>query len=380
MCIIVDMAGTSTRQYNLRSGKQETLQFPVQLQLEDSKFLAQLLKQQNGQVSDSESSISESDCEALIASDQDSYVGSVKTSSPKEKVVTSAESSIVNQEAINIKILSQLEKLGKRLDSIETNVNKSSGTKVHSKKAKRKVDSSATMSPSSQVPQIPDLNALRQDMSVQALVEQRLRQLADTEQKGTKIKSLRGGSVEVLVPNRVKWPHEFVLSGSSKERVSYDQLSITQWVAGFYRIMKEEKNSKFKEHMLDYMISLFEDANDFSWDAAKASHAVLLCRMEQGEISDYGQTDKIDRIRRANAQRHNVQTNASQSSKKVGPKHAKSMTCNYFNAGSCSHTRTHETRGVVYKHVCSACFANGKSFAHPEIECRSKSKKHSKNE
>ena len=198
------MAGTSTRQYNLRSGKQETLQFPVQLQLEDSKFLTQLLKQQNGQVSDSESSISESDCEALIASDQDSYVGSVKTSSPKEKVVSSAESSVVNQEAINTKILSQLEKLGKRLDSIETNVNKSSVTKVNNKKAKRKVDSSATVSPSSQVPKIPDLNALRQDMSVQALVEQRLRQLADTEKTGTKIKSLRGGSVEVLVPNRVK--------------------------------------------------------------------------------------------------------------------------------------------------------------------------------
>ena len=61
------MAGTSIRQYNLRSGKQESLQFPVQLQLEDSKFLPDLLKNQNGQVSDSESSISKSDCEALIA-------------------------------------------------------------------------------------------------------------------------------------------------------------------------------------------------------------------------------------------------------------------------------------------------------------------------
>ena len=79
--------------------------------------------------------------------------------------------------------------------------------------------------------------------------------------------------------------------------------------------MKEEKNSKFKERMLDYMISLFDDANDFSWDAAKASHAVLLCRMEQGKISDYSQTEKIDRIRRANAQRHNVQTNVSQNTK-----------------------------------------------------------------
>ena len=89
------MAGTSTRQYNLRSGKQESLQFSVQLQLEDGKFLTKLLKQQNGQVSDSESSISESDCKALIASDQDSYVEHVKSSSPKDKVASSIESSAV---------------------------------------------------------------------------------------------------------------------------------------------------------------------------------------------------------------------------------------------------------------------------------------------
>ena len=44
-------------------------------------------------------------------------------------------------------------------------------------------------------------------------------------------------------------------------------------------------------------------ANDFSWGAAKASHAVL-CRMEHGEIQDYSQTEKIDRVRRANAQTH----------------------------------------------------------------------------
>ena len=72
----------------------------------------------------------------------------------------------------------------------------------------------------------------------------------------------------------------------------YNQLSTTQWVAGFCRIMKEEKDLKIRENMLDYMISLFDDANNFSWDAAKASHAVLLCRMEQGEVKDYSQTEK----------------------------------------------------------------------------------------
>ena len=63
-------------------------------------------------------------------------------------------------------------------------------------------------------------------------------------------------------------------------------------MAGFGRIVKEEKNSETKEHMLDYLVALFDDANDFSWDAAKASHAVLLCRMEQGEINSYSEVDK----------------------------------------------------------------------------------------
>ena len=67
-------------------------------------------------------------------------------------------------------------------------------------------------------------------------------------------------------------------------------------MAGFCRTMKEEKNSEMKEHMLDYAIALLEDANDFSCGAAKASHAVLLCSMEQGEVSDFSDIQKIDRI------------------------------------------------------------------------------------
>ena len=235
------MAGPSTRQYNLRSGKQESLQFPVQLQLEDGKFLTELLNQQNGQVLDSESSISDVDCKVLIASGQESYVEHVKSSFPKGKVTSSNEETTVMQEVINVKILSQLEKLDKRLDNIENSVVKQNVLKPKTQKVKRKIDSSDTVSPSGQAHHVPDLNVLRQDTSVQALVEQHLRQIADAEKAGTKVKSLRGGSIEVLVPNCVKWPHEYVLSGMSKECVSYDQMSVTQGVAGFCRIMKEKK-------------------------------------------------------------------------------------------------------------------------------------------
>ena len=57
--------------------------------------------------------------------------------------------------------------------------------------------------------------------------------------------------------------------------------------------MRDEQNRDIQNSMLDYLTALFDDANDFSWDAAKASHAILLCRMEQGEIKDYAQVEKM---------------------------------------------------------------------------------------
>ena len=80
-------------------------------------------------------------------------------------------------------------------------------------------------------------------------------------------------------------------------------LNVTeQWVAGFGRTLREESDPDLKAHMLDYMIALMDDANDFSWGSAKASHAVLLCRMEQGEVKNFADTAAIECIRRANAQ------------------------------------------------------------------------------
>ena len=111
-------------------------------------------------------------------------------------------------------------------------------------------------------------------------VQNRLRLLAENSKPGTeKIKPQRGGSVKVFVNNRVKWPHEFVLSGHNKER-----LFPIQWMVGFYRIIREESNVQTKENMLDYVINLLDDAQDFSWFSVKASHVVLLCRMEQGNL------------------------------------------------------------------------------------------------
>ena len=65
------MAESATRPYNLRS-REEVVELPVQLHLaDDEKFISDLLasdRTQTGQVSGSDSSLNDTDCDALINS------------------------------------------------------------------------------------------------------------------------------------------------------------------------------------------------------------------------------------------------------------------------------------------------------------------------
>ena len=360
--------------YNLRSNKKDTIQFPVQIQvMDDEQFLTDLLQQNSSSfnstenMSDSmhESSDSEVDYDALIRdsdSKKQSTSGKTTTSS---HIVTSdnmdISSQLKAQSLINSKILEQLQKIGKRLDNIEnmdckktSDKSKIKGAKGASKSKKlvsTKSDSKSDSRNETHVTTIPTFDSLREDAMIQFKVEQRLQELSELAKTGNtqKLKSQRGGQVEVLVKNRVKWPHEYVLSGLNKERVSCDQLSVTQWVAGFGRTMREESDPETRQYMLDYMISLMDDANDFLWISAKASHAVLLCRMEQGEVKSYSDVLAIDRIRRANAQKYvtnsvNISPQNQVFSKKFA-KTTRSMPCTYFNQGTCLQKKSHETRG-----------------------------------
>ena len=139
-----------------------------------------------------------------------------------------------------------------------------------------------------------------------------------------------------------------------------------QWMAGFCRTMKEENCIQNKDAMLDYLISLLDDCNDFSWASTKAFHAVLGCRMEQGEIKDYTQTDSIGRIRRAHAQRHGPPSTRNLSKNTTKCDKNKTMICYFFNQGSCLLHSSHETKGVLYKHVCNHCFTKMARLFHTQ--------------
>ena len=73
---------------------------------------------------------------------------------------------------------------------------------------------------------IPPPAALRQEVTMQQEVQQRLQELSEKIHTGNgKIKSQRGGPVDFFVNHRIKLPHEYVLAGQNKDRVTYNQLN-----------------------------------------------------------------------------------------------------------------------------------------------------------
>ena len=89
------------------------------------------------------------------------------------------------------------------------------------------------------------------------------------------------------------------------------------------------------------MPDLMENTTDFSWQGAKAAHAVLCCKLEWVTVT-WDQTDHIDRIRRAHAQKH--ARFVSKSWVKSGDSQ-KPWFCKLFQNGTCQHVRDHKTGG-----------------------------------
>ena len=89
----------------------------------------------------------------------------------------------------------------------------------------RKYESTESSSQSLSDEDIPSLSVVRSSRKIQKRVDDRIAQIEKAYQsKGNdapKIKSKRGG-VEVLVSKKVVWPHDTILGGSTKQRVTYD--------------------------------------------------------------------------------------------------------------------------------------------------------------
>ena len=137
---------------------------------------------------------------------------------------------------------------------------------------------------------MPNLSALRSSVSVQKQVNAHSRELESSQDEtgmltDRKIKSKRGGPVDILVKHKIAWPRKAILGGVKRSNLTYDQLSMSQWVQGFCKNILDESCEQKRESMIAYMADLMEDATDFFWQGAKAAHTVLCCELERGTVT-----------------------------------------------------------------------------------------------
>ena len=112
---------------------------------------------------------------------------------------------------------------------------------------------------------VPSMEYLRSNESLQNEVERHLADLKNLNEAVTKgrVKSQRGGPVEITVKKSVDWPQNFIVTGIHKTRPTYDDLTVTPWLSGFVHCIQEEKFEIVRAFMLDYLGNLMEDASDF---------------------------------------------------------------------------------------------------------------------
>ena len=78
---------------------------------------------------------------------------------------------------------------------------------------------------------------------------------------------------------------------------------------------------------------------------------VLLCRMVQGEIKSWLETEKIDRVCQAHALRHCISQSSFQRTQD------KDSSAKTTTKGVSSQNQVHETKRLLYQLACAACWS-----------------------
>ena len=150
------------------------------------------------------------------------------------------------QSDINLQILNELKNLSGWMSAMEKRVEKVENPVLPATSSVTPVADSPTVEKVTPDGVILSLEVLRRSDSLQARVDDRIRELQSLHPQG-KFRSQRGGLNENFwCKKEVPWPQNHILSGTAKSHVTYDSLSMAQWVSGFCSIIRDESDVKLK--------------------------------------------------------------------------------------------------------------------------------------
>ena len=212
---------------------------------------------------------------------------------------------------------------------------------------------------------LPPLASLQQTADIQQRVQQRYKELEDQVENpqgtvGNLVNLLVKNSVKNKENSKLKWPQDHVYVGIHRRNPTYDQLEECQWFLGFLKQRQAETDHVIREHMIEYLVELMQDAVDFGWPSAKGAHFVLVHRIGDG-MANWSDISSVHKIRERYTKTANQKTDTN---------HLKPVPCFKFNRNGCSESRDHAYKNLLLKHACQACFnATGAFEGHSRRNC-----------
>ena len=81
-----------------------------------------------------------------------------------------------------------------------------------------------------------------------------------------------------------RWPNESCLVGAGRKRLAYDDLTMGQFVTGFFNNIMETQSPELSKCMLTELSETIKLAENLSWPIALGAFATSMHKIEDGTL------------------------------------------------------------------------------------------------
>ena len=175
------------------------------------------------------------------------------------------------------------------------------------------------------------------------------------------LKSGKTAKIATRVVRRQLWPHSELSMSYVSKNVSYDELTLEEFVAGYSAILLlPQVSSHERKHRTEHLGALMYLASIYEWTAVRSFHAAVLSEIERGRLH-WGDSF-LHLENRTLAGLHKK----TKDQKRPAPSSSNAVLfCCDYQKGSCSHSKDHYAMLKGEKkwlcHICAACWVKDKA-------------------
>ena len=174
------------------------------------------------------------------------------------------------------------------------------------------------------------------------------------------LKSGKTAKIATRVVRRQLWPHSELSMSYVSKNVSYDELTLEKFVAGYSAILLlPQVSSHERKHRTEHLGALMYLASIYEWTAVRRLHAAVLSEIERGRLNWGDSFLHLENRTLAGLHKTKDQKRPAPSSSNAV------LFCRDYQKGSCSHSKDHYAMLKGEKkwlcHICAACWVKDKA-------------------